>query len=67
MCACAVFYYRVGQMERAPGVLLAGASVALFLLTGSVLGWGLVGCFLAQTLIFAGLWVRNMVRDPRHS
>lgn len=62
MLCCAVFYYRVGEAEHASGRFLCALSVAVWLITSWLLGWGLFGCLLAQAGIFAGLTVWNMYK-----
>jgi len=64
MLACAVFYYRLGETEYSSGVWLAGASLGLWLAASFLLGFGWLGCLLAQGALFAALSVWNLVRSP---
>jgi hypothetical protein len=60
--ACAVFYYRVGQWEYGRGFAVAGLSVALWLASVPLLGFGRVGALAVQAGLFAGLTVWNAKR-----
>ena len=60
--ACAVFYYRVGEMEYNGGLPFAVLSVGLWLGSAYLLHLGWVGCLLAQVGLFAALTLWNMSR-----
>jgi uncharacterized membrane protein YfcA len=62
---CAVFYYRVGEMEYASGWLLALVSVALWLVGSYALGLGWLGNLLLQVGLFFALTFWNMSRRQR--
>jgi uncharacterized membrane protein YfcA len=62
---CAVFYYRVGEMEYASGWLLVLVSVALWLVGGYALGLGWLGNLLLQVGLFFALTFWNMSRGQR--
>jgi len=57
---CAVFYYRVGELEYNCGWLFALASVAVWLLGSYVLHFGLITNLLAQAGLFIVLTLYNM-------
>jgi len=57
---CAVFYYRVGEMEYGHGWLFALVSVAVWLLGACVLRFGLIANLLAQAALFVILTLYNM-------
>lgn len=61
---CALVFYRAGQMERSPAVLWAALSIAASFLALRFLPWGLVGVFLAQVALFAGITLYRMWRQP---
>jgi len=64
--ACGVFYYRVGQWEYGRGFTVAGLSVALWLLSVPLLGFGRVGALAVQAGLFGALTVWNATRrGPR--
>jgi hypothetical protein len=51
-------------MERSPAVLWAALSIAASFLALRFLPWGLVGVFLAQVALFAGITLYRMWRQP---
>jgi len=52
LLACASFYYKAAEMENSSGVLWAGLSVLVFVVTWIVLSWGLLGCLAGQIALF---------------
>lgn len=61
--ACAVFYYRVAEIENRSGVLWASLSIALSLAAGMVLGLGAGGTLLIQLVPFLLMLGLNMMSD----
>ena len=61
--ACAVFYYRVAEIENRSGILWASLSIALSLAAGMVLGLGGGGMLLIQLVPFLLMLGLNMMSD----
>ena len=64
MAACAVAYYRIGEIEYGRGFLLATLSVGLWVITAYRFSWGWIGCIGAQVAIFVVLTIINMFKKP---
>ncbi len=62
MIACAVFYYRVGELEYDGGLPFAALSVGVWLASAYLLGLGWVSCLLMQAGLFVALTFWNMAR-----
>jgi hypothetical protein len=63
LVACATFYYKAAEMERASGVLWAGLSVGIFLVTWRFMGWSYVGNLLGQGLLLGAITGLRIWRD----
>jgi hypothetical protein len=61
MLACAVFYYRFGELEFRKGFLLGFISVSAWLGTSLVLHWGWLGCLGVQVGIYGILTILNLL------
>ena len=64
MLACAVAYYRIGEMEYQKGFLLGAISTLVWLGSSFGLGWGWLPCIGAQVGLFVILIIINMFRKP---
>jgi hypothetical protein len=62
---CAVFYYRVGELEYNSGWFFALISVGVWLLGSYVLRFGLITNLLAQAGLFVALTLYNMLVRKR--
>jgi hypothetical protein len=63
LLACAVFYYKAAELDKAPGLLWAGLSVLIYLLTWQVFHWGWVGCLAGQVSLLAGITLVRIFRS----
>ena len=63
MLGCAVFYYRLGELEYSSGIWPAGVSVGLWLAGGYFLGFGMLDSIFLQVGLFCVFWVWNVLRD----
>jgi len=63
MLACAVAYYRIGEMEYQKGFLLSVISTLLWLGLSFGLGCGWLLCIGAQVGLFVVLTIINMFRS----
>ena len=63
MLACAVFFYKVGEIEYSSGVPLAAASLGLWNVAGHFFRWGVLGCLLLQAGLFGALTGLNILRN----
>jgi hypothetical protein len=59
---CAVFFYRAGEFEDAPGLLWAALSVLISVLALRWLRLGLLGLLLAQVGLFVGIAAYRVIR-----
>lgn len=57
LVAFAVFFYRAAQMDRSPGIIWAGLSILVYLLTLLAFSWGYLGCVMGQIILFFGIAV----------
>ncbi len=64
MLCCTAFFYRLGESEYSSGLLLGGASLALWLAGAFLLGLQALGCLLIQAALFVVCVIWNMVRSP---
>jgi hypothetical protein len=62
--AMAIFFYRAGEFEDAPGLLWAALSVAISLLVWMVFGWGWIGIILGQAALFVGITLFRSKSKP---
>ena len=62
--AFAIFYHRAAESEGESGVLWAILSVLISVGTLFCLGWGWLGAFLGQGLLFLGIGVYRALRKP---
>lgn len=60
----AIVFYRAGQIERSWGLLWCALSVAASMLSFYVLHWGALGAFATNALLFIGITVYRMMRNP---
>jgi len=58
----AVFFYRAGEFDNAPGILWAALSVVISLLVWQWLRWGLLAMVLGQVALFVGIGVVRAIR-----
>jgi len=58
----AIFFYRAGVFENAPGLLWAALSVVISFLIWQWLRWGLLGIILGQVGLFFGISVFRVIR-----
>jgi Na+/H+ antiporter NhaC len=65
MLVCAAAYYRTAEVENVSGILWAGMSVGVYLLTWLVLGWGYLGNLIGQALLLGGITIYRAVRDSK--
>ena len=63
ICVLAIVFYRAGQLERAPGLLWAALST-LCSLAALYFGWGLLGIFGLNVLLFVGITLFRVLRTP---
>jgi hypothetical protein len=61
----AIFYYRAGVAEQAPGLLWASLSVATSLLIWQWLGGGILAIVAGQLALFIGITVFRVIRKSR--
>ncbi len=62
LLACAAFYYKAAELDKASGLLWAGLSILIFLLTWQLLCWGWLGCLAGQAVLFAGITLVRVLR-----
>ena len=60
-----VFFYRLAEFEQRPGCLWAASSVAVAFLAYWLLGWGYVGLFCSQVLLFGVMFIDNVIHGRR--
>ena len=60
---CAVAYYKGAEIEGASGLWWSAISVALFLLTWNLLGWGWLACLLGQLGLVAAITLVRVIRN----
>jgi hypothetical protein len=58
----AIFFYRAGEFENAPGLLWAVLSVLISLLFWQWLRWGTVGIIFGQIVLYVSIGVFRMNR-----
>jgi len=58
----AIFFYRAGEFDGAPGLLWAALSIAISLLIWQCLHWGLLAMLLGQAALFVGIGVVRVIR-----
>jgi hypothetical protein len=58
----AIFFYRAGQFDNAPGLLWAILSIVISLLIWRWLRWGSAAIILGQVLLYVGIGVFRMMR-----
>jgi hypothetical protein len=64
IAVCAIFFYRAGEFDEAPGVLWAMLSILISALLWRVFHWGWLGILAGQLALFAGI---TIVRASRKS
>lgn len=62
---CAVFFYRVGELEYEKGYLTALASLTISLIACFWFNAGSSGVMVGQGLLFGILWIYNLRRKVR--
>jgi len=62
MLACAVLYYRIGEMEYQKGFLLGSISILVWVGTSLGLNWSLFANVGAQVGIFVVLTIINVLQ-----
>lgn len=60
-------YYKAADIENASGILWAGMSVTIFLITWLFFHWGFPGIFFGQFLLLAGITAVRVLRDYKKS
>ena len=65
LIACAVLYYKIADAEDESGILWAGMSIGVYMLTWRLLHSGYVGNLLGQALLFGGITLWRVWRDER--
>ena len=63
MLACAGFFYKAGEEEYSLGIVLAVASIALWLAGAYWFGFSSISSFFVQLGLYALLTAWNVVRD----
>jgi hypothetical protein len=58
----AIFFYRAGEFEDAPGLLWAALSVLVSVLVLRWLRWGMLGLLLGQAGLFVGIAAYRVIR-----
>jgi CHASE2 domain-containing sensor protein len=66
MMACGFGFYRLAEVDNAPGILWAGASVAAFAFSWLYLREGWIGNLVGQVFVFFGIAVVRAARDYRN-
>ncbi|MGP8199724.1 MAG: hypothetical protein ACLQU4_09510 [Limisphaerales bacterium] len=64
MIVFAIFFYRAGEFENAPGWLWAALSVIISLAVWQWLHWGLLAMILGQVALFVGIGAFRVIRKP---
>ena len=59
---CAVFFYRVGEREKAPAALWVALSVLISFLSIKFTAWGVWGVLGGQVLLFVGITLFRLWR-----
>ena len=59
---CALFFYRVGQQEKAPPAVWTVLSVIISFLSMRFTAWGVWGVLGGQLLLFAGITLFRLWR-----
>lgn len=62
MLACALLYYRIGELEYGKGFLLGAISLLIWIITRYVLFWRWIPCLGAQAGLFGILTIINYFR-----
>ena len=62
---CAIVYYKLADVENESGILWAGLSIGVFLLTWLVLHWAFPGNLMGQLALFAAITLHRVWRDSR--
>jgi hypothetical protein len=62
---CATAYYRAADLEGRSGIVWAGMSVGMFMLTWRVLGWGYLGNLTGQLALFGAITLWRVVQHQR--
>jgi len=60
-------YYKAAEIENASGILWAGLSVVIFLITWRLFGWGVPGILLGQAALLGGITAVRVLRDFKKS
>ena len=63
----AAAYYKAADIENAPGLLWAGLSAGIFVVTWRLFGWGLPGDLLGQAALLGGITAVRVIRDFKKS
>ena len=59
---CAAFYFRAAELEDASGLLWAGLSILVSLVTWVFLSWGLLACLGGQLGLLAAITLLKIFR-----
>jgi len=59
----AILYYKIAEAEDSPGVVWAGVSVGVYLVTWRLLGWGYPGNIFGQVALFGGITLWRVWND----
>lgn len=64
LLVCAAAYYRLADLDPdASPIIWTGLSLAIFLITWLVLGWGLPGDLFGQLALFGGITLIRALRS----
>jgi hypothetical protein len=62
LVVCAVFWFRMAQLENEPPWVWAGLSVVVYAGMWLWLGWGIVACLVGQVLVVALITGRRVIK-----
>jgi len=63
LLVCATSYYKIAELEDSSGIVWAGMSVGVYMLTWRWLGWGYAGNLFAQAVLFGGITLWRVWQD----
>jgi len=63
LLVCATAYYKRAELEDSSGIVWAGMSVGVYMLTWRWLGWGYAGNLFAQAVLFGGITLWRVWQD----
>jgi hypothetical protein len=63
LVVCAIFWFRMAQLESEPPWVWAGLSVSVYALMWLWLGWGIIACIVGQALVVALITAHRLIKS----